>query len=109
MAAASPSSVNEMGPDEILGLCVTIASITLGAFGFMYAAYSATKLSGKTTYITQDLRIFCGLVAFILLILCVVAVLLAISVKATWPVWIIIICLSAVCTAAAYLAVRMEE
>lgn len=77
----------------LLDWCFSVGSLNFGVFGFVYSIYATASLDGKGHLeIVAILRRFCGVLAFVMTMLTIVAILAAWNISARPAVWVIIAC-----------------
>ena len=98
---------------DILEWCFTISALGFGVFGFLYATYASAmfELSPEDTIppsITKELKIFCRVLAGVLVALTVLSAIVSYTAQVAYPVWVIVICVSVMTGISGYLAYTMK-
>jgi len=98
---------------DILTWCFTVAALEFGVFGFLYSTYAmasfqATPQNPVRPPITQYLRSFCRALAFVLVVLTVLAAVTSYNAGVGFQTWIIVMCFFVLTGFSVVLAYKME-
>jgi hypothetical protein len=94
---------------DILDWCFTLSALDFGVFGFLYATYAgAMASSAAPPPITRYLRLFCWVIALVLVVLTLVSAILSYNAQVGLAVWAIVGSLILVTGFSVVLAYLME-